>query len=310
MKKILILGTGFIGSEIAYTFQKKYEIIAIDHGKNFSQLKKKCKLVKFVKGDIYDSKLIKKISSQVDIIFYCGNTGGVVDCIKNKNKFEKINGEKFQKLIDALKNNKQLHFFLFSSAYVYSDLKINKETDRLKPNTLYGKFRKNQELILQKTKLNFTILRISNIFGYGHFMNLGNMGAIEKFINKIFEDQKIILHGDGSQNIDYVNKMELIKILKKLIKNLDKNRIYNVSSGENYSILDIAKKIKKISNEKYSIKIKIIKENQKKKMQNLPKMSVKKIIENEKWDPHKNLEREIIKMSRLSKLEHKRKIGN
>ena len=65
MKKLLILGSGYIGSDIIYSLSNKCEITCIDHGKNFQILHEKCPYVNFIKGDISDNDLIKKYAPKI-----------------------------------------------------------------------------------------------------------------------------------------------------------------------------------------------------------------------------------------------------
>lgn len=295
MKQILIIGTGSIGSEIAFTFSNKYEITCIDHGKNFSKMKNQLTNINFVKGDINDLKLIKENTQNHDIVFYCIDTGGVVGCIEKPLKYYDINVTNFKKLIKTLKDL-QLHFFLFSSIFVYADDNNITENTEPNPETIYGKLRLKQEQILLDSKLDFTILRLSNIFGYGNFFNVGSMGAIEKFIDCVFSGNKIKLHGDGKQKVDYLYKQDLMDLLKILIKTQSENKIYNVSTGVIRPIHEIANIIRTIGVQKFHRNIKIVKLDSNKKMPNLPLVFPQKIIHETTWKPSTNIEFRIEKM--------------
>ena len=307
MKKILILGTGSIGSEIAYFFYNKYKITCIDHGKNFDIIKKQLPDIRFVKGDVSDLDLIKIESQDCHMIFYCIDTGGVIACMKHPKKYFDVNVTNFKELLNSLKI-KKAHFFLFSSSFIYPDIqKITEETEP-NPETLYGKLRMNQEQILKASNLNFTILRLSNIFGYGHFYNIGNKGAIEKFIDNVFEGRDIILHGDGSQLVDYLHKIDLMNLLKILCKILPKRQVYNISSGQRRSILNIAEIIKDNASNEFDLNVEIIKMDEKTKMSNLPLTLPKKIINEVSWKPSTNIELKIKEMMNFCNLQNKDKI--
>ena len=89
--KILILGTGYIGSEIAYLLSKNHNVICIDHGKNFSSLDSIQHKLKLIKDEYQNTSLIQNITKNIDLVCYCINTGGVVDCIQNSEMYKKIN---------------------------------------------------------------------------------------------------------------------------------------------------------------------------------------------------------------------------
>lgn len=302
MKKILIAGTGSIGSEIAYLFSNEYEIICVDHGKYFQKIKEVLPKVKLVKGDIYDDNLMKSFYD-VDIIFYCIDTGGVVSCIDYSAKYYDINITKFKKFINLFTNSSS-HFYLFSSCYVYPDVPNITDDTHLNPETQYGVLRANQEKILVESGIKYTILRLSNIFGYGNFFHVGNFGAIEKFIDLVLNGGEILLHGNGEQTVDYLYKDDLMSLIKIMV-NYQQNKIYNVSSGYSKSILQIAKIIKNIALEEYSINTEIIKLDGNIKLPNSPYIQPKKVILETSWRPSSDLESAIKKMMAVY-LEHKR----
>lgn len=302
MKKILIAGTGSIGSEIAYLFSNEYEVICVDHGKYFQKIKEILPKVKLIKGDIYDYDLMKSFHD-VDIVFYCIDTGGVVSCIDYYAKYYDINITKFKKFINSFTNSSS-HFYLFSSCYVYPDVLNITEDTKLNPETQYGVLRANQEKILVESGIKYTILRLSNIFGYGNFFHVGNFGAIEKFIDLVLNRGEISLHGNGEQIVNYLYKEDLMSLIKILV-NYQQNKIYNISSGQSRSIHEIAKIIKNIALEEYNIHIEIIKLDENVKLPNSPCIQPNKVMQETSWKPSSDLESVIKKMMAVY-LEHKR----
>ncbi len=294
---ILIVGLGSIGSEIASTFYSSSHITCIDHGKHFESIKKILPKINYVKGDIHDSSLIENLSDPPDIVFYCIDTGSVVSCMNNPDKYEKINVSLFHIFLDNLYKKFNPHFFLLSSTFVYPDVDKISEKTKPFPETLYGKLRLKQEKILQEYASNYTILRLSNIFGYGNFYNIGNPGAIEKFIDCVFSLKNITVHGNGKQLVDYLHKSDLMNLLKILVQITPKT-IYNVSSGNSKSIIDIAKIISKIGLEKFNQKIEtsVISNT---KLPNSPKTIPNKIMKDYNWSPTLDLELIILKMMKI-----------
>ena len=294
---ILIVGLGSIGSEIAYTFYSSSHITCIDHGKHFESIKKILPKINYVKGDIHDPSLIENLSDPPDIVFYCIDTGSVVSCMNDPNKYEKINVSLFHIFLDNLYKKFNPHFFLLSSTFVYPDVDKISEKTKPFPETLYGKLRLKQEKILQEYASRYTILRLSNIFGYGYFYNIGNPGAIEKFIDCVFSLKNISVHGNGKQLVDYLHKPDLMNLLKILVQTTPKT-IYNVSSGNSKSIIDIAKIISKIGLEKFNQKIETsVMSNT--KLPNSPKIIPNKIIKDYNWSPTLDLESIILKMMKI-----------
>ena len=174
--------------EIASAFYSKFEITCIDHGRYFGAIKQKFPELNLIKSDIHEKGLIKKLAKDSDIIYYLESTGSVAGCINDPTKFYEINTTQFSNLVKEL-NGFDIHFFHLSSVFVYPD---NNCTERTipRPETLYGKLRLKQEQILEMNNIKSTILRVSNVFGYGSLIKVGNPGTVEKFIENTEIDKE------------------------------------------------------------------------------------------------------------------------
>ena len=259
-KSILILGTGYIGSSIIDAFYDSHNIIAIDHGKNFQKLKNKFPEVNFVIGDCTNKIILDEYAKQSNFVFYTLNTGGVMDCILNPEKFKKINISDFKIILDIL-NKYNLNFILFSSS------------------------------------LNYVILRLSNIYGFGPFLNLGNLGVIEKFINLTFSKKQITLHGNGLQKLDCMYIDDLIELLKLLLNKPFSSNVFNVSSEKNYSVLEISKIIEQHAMKNFQINLKLTSSENSYTLPNSPLMFSNKIKNFVPWIPKQiNIKKKIEQM--------------
>ena len=294
MKKILIAGLGSIGAEIASAFYSKFEITCIDHGRYFDVIKRKLPEINLIKSDIHEKGLIKKLAKDSDIIYYLVDTGGVVGCINNPTKFNEINTTKFSNLVKEL-NGFDIHFFLLSSVFVYPNSLNCTEETKPKPETLYGKLRLKQEQILESNNIKSTILRVSNIFGYGNFVKVGNSGAIEKFIENIFSDKQITLHANGNQLVDYLYKNDLIFYLKNLVSE-SPGEIYNISTGKLQKIINIAEIISNTGKNLYQKNIRIKISNKNQIYPSSPLASSAKIIKKTHHNPSLNFNEKIQNM--------------
>ena len=294
MKKILIAGLGSIGAEIASAFYSKFEITCIDHGRYFDVIKQKLPEINLIKSDIHEKGLIKKLAKDSDIIYYLVDTGGVIDCINDPTKFYEINTTKFSNLVKELIGF-DVHFFLLSSVFVYPNSQNCTEETKPKPETLYGKLRLKQEQILESNNIKSTILRVSNIFGYGNFVKVGNSGAIEKFIENIFSDKQITLHANGNQLVDYLYKNDLIFYLKNLVSE-SPGEIYNISTGKLQKIINIAEIISNIGKNLYQKNIKIKISNKNQIYPSSPLASSAKIIKKTHHNPSLNFNEKIQNM--------------
>ena len=120
MKKILITGgSGYVGSVLTpYLLKKGYELTVLDLMLYGNTLKENNKL-KIVKGDIRDTKLLKKIIKDHEIVIHLA-------CISNDPSFElnpalgkEINLDAFTPLVEISKESGVRRFIYASSSSVY-----------------------------------------------------------------------------------------------------------------------------------------------------------------------------------------------
>ena len=286
--KILILGTGYLGSEIAFSLSQNHSVTCIDHGNNFSEISSSLKNVKLIEGDIKDTTLIKNVSKDIDLICYCIETGGVIDCIEKPDHYKKINVDDFKQLLKSI-TNPNCSFLLLSSTFVYSDVEKNFEETLTDPKTIYGQLRLEQESILMQSNLSYTILRMSNIYGHQNFYMTKFDNVIDKFIANIFHNHEIFLYGDGTQLVDFVHIDNFLNIFNQIINKKFKNEIYNISNEFRISISDIANNMKNIAKNQYNISVLLKKQFTNDKLPNIPYVSSSKIQKNFLWKNSQNM---------------------
>jgi len=290
--KILILGLGYVGSELAYSLAKSNEVIVVDHGKKFSELGEKLSNVKLIKGDITNEDLIRDVTKDVDVICYCVNTGGVTDCENNLEVYKKINIDDFQKLLLNIENISS-RFILFSSTFVYSNIENNDEKSITNPETLYGKLRLSQESLLVKNVEKYTILRISNIYGHENFQKSKFYNVIDRFIINALDEKDIILNGDGTQLADFVHISDLIRIFHNILENEKENSIFNISNEKRLEISEIGEIINCIASNEYNKKSFIQKRNTNKKLPDIPSTSSNKIVRDYGWKTNQDIKKRL-----------------
>lgn len=82
------------------------------------------------------------------------------------------------------------------------------------------------------------ILRPSNAYGEGQKLNI-SQGLIGVFADRILRDEPIEIWGDGTVQRDYLYISDLISGILKLTEYRGPFAIFNISTGESHSILEI-----------------------------------------------------------------------
>ena len=99
----------------------------------------------------------------------------------------------------------------------------------------------------KKHNLNYIILRFFNIYGLGQ--SLQYAGVITKFLKNIGEGKPLEIYGDGNQTRDFIHIDDVVECINLAMRNLEgkSGRIYNIGSGKNTSILELADILLKLS---------------------------------------------------------------
>ena len=262
-------GAGYIGSHIVEQLIKKKSnnILVLD---NLSTGRKKLinKKSKFIKGDIKNLNLLKKIIKKhsIQTIIHLAAHLNVSEAEKEKIKYYRNNVTGTKNLLLACKNSKVKSIIFSSSCSVYGSIKgsVN-EQKKTNPEGYYAltKF-KGEELIKKYSKkfnYNFGILRYFNVAGaspsgkigeietaYGHLIkNIAIQSLKKKPVINIFGDN-YPTH-DGTCIRDYIHVSDLADIHIRAIEYLEKNNksfVLNCGYGKGYSVLQIVKIFKKI----------------------------------------------------------------
>jgi len=258
MKILITGGYGFIGSNfiINQINNKKNQILNYDiltYAANLENLKsfEKNDLYQFVKGDIQDSQLLNSCINNFkpDVIVNFAAESHVDRSFKNSIYFSKANYMAVHRFLEMLRLNKfkgRLLHISTDEVYGTNLKKTAKEDYPLRPTNPYSVSKAAADMLCQTYSkcydLNILIVRPNNIFGpYQHIEKL-----IPATINAAYGGKKLIIHGNGLQKRSFLNSDDFFSACELLLsKNWDlfNNRVFNISSNNEYKVIDIIKKI-------------------------------------------------------------------
>ena len=268
MANILITGgAGYIGSHIVEQLVKtKSNIIILDNLiTGYKRLINK--KAKFIYGDIKNKTKINKIikNYNIDYIIHLAAYLNIKEAENFKKKYYKNNVIGTLNLVNACKNSNVKNIIFSSSCSIYGNCK-GSVSERRKPNPQgYYAFTKYKgEQIIKKFSKRYNykygILRYFNVAGASPS---GKIGEIDKSHDHLIKNiaiqslktkPTISIYGnkyktkDGTCVRDYIHVSDLADIhIKTLnfINSKSKSIILNCGYGVGYSVLDIAKILKK-----------------------------------------------------------------
>jgi len=107
---------------------------------------------------------------------------------------------------------------------------------------------------IRRFKLNARIVRIFNT--YGPRMDIKDGRAVANFIVQALTNQPITIYGQGKQTRSFCYVDDLVSGLKKaLLTESSKGQVINLGNPEEFTVLDLAKKIKRATGSASPIKI-------------------------------------------------------
>ncbi|ASJ01003.1 SDR family oxidoreductase [Thermococcus gorgonarius] len=260
MKNKLVVvtgGAGFIGSHIAWELVKDNEVIVIDNlytGKEENVPPG----AKLIKADIRDYQSIAELISNADYVFHEAAQVSVVESVRDPIFTEEVNVLGTLNILKALIEGHGKLIFA-SSAAVYGDnpnLPL-KETERPRPLSPYGVTKATAEEYLRVFHelygLPVVALRYFNVFGPRQGFNQ-YAGVISIFINRALAGEPLVIFGDGKQTRDFIYVRDVVKANLLAAESRKANgRVFNVATGKQTSILELAMKVIEITGTTSSI---------------------------------------------------------
>jgi dTDP-glucose 4,6-dehydratase len=252
MKALVTGGLGFIGKHfIKKLLDNNFFVVNVDKTNYCSDLFFEKKYLKINNKYNFIYKDIKEIDyiDNYDYIFHFAAESHVDNSIDGSQKFIQSNIFGTQNLLELVRNKPKYDrpmFVHISTDEVYGDIVDGFfiETDRLNPSNPYSATKASAEHLVTSWNrtydLDYLIFRPSNNYGFRQYPEK----FIPKSISRLSDLKKIIIHGNGSYVRTWTHVEDTCNVIYNLsINSTIKNEIYNVSSGQEFKNIDIAKMI-------------------------------------------------------------------
>jgi len=255
MKILITGGAGYIGTELTYELEKNPKVKQIIIYDNLSRgnvnlFIGKSKLstkIKFVQGDILDTRLLKKTLTGIDVVYHLAAKVTTPFADQNAHFFEQVNHWGTAELVYAIEESTVKKFIYTSSASVYG-ASANEVDEKTIPNpkTFYGisKLRGEEHVnrLLNKN-LQTYIIRCGNIYGYSKSMRFDSV--INKFMFDANFKNRISINGTGEQHRSFIHIDKTANILTNLLFSKVNSGIYDLVE-DNLNINHISNTFKSV----------------------------------------------------------------
>lgn len=264
-KNIFITGAaGFIGSNVLeYLFEKykNYNFTVLDaltyagNLKNFPPSIANSPRFKFIYGDITNTETVDNLVSESDVVIHFAAETHVTRSIYDNVKFFQTDVLGTQAIANAVYHhkNKVERFIHISTCEVYGaglTKKMN-EDHPLNPHSPYAAAKAGADRLVYSYfityKIPVIILRPFNIYGPRQHLEK----AIPRFITSAILNENITVHGDGKSERDYMHVSDVSTAIDLLIRAPIKKvqgQVFNIGSGQEISIIEIAKRVARYMN--------------------------------------------------------------
>lgn len=249
---------GFIGSNLLeHLLLLNQKVVGMDNfstGFNHNLEKVKQKVsgnqwnnFKFIEGDIRSSKSCKSICSGVDYVLHQAALGSVPRSINDPWLTNENNINGHLNMMIAAKDAEVQSFTYAASSSTYGDhTALPKIEENIgKPLSPYAVTKLVNELyadVFAKTyNFNCIGLRYFNVFGKRQNPNGAYAAVIPKWMSAMLKGEQITINGDGSITRDfcYIKNVIQANILAAIAKNDAKNMVYNISFGQQTSLIEL-----------------------------------------------------------------------
>ena len=257
MKILVTGGAGFIGSNFArMALTDKFpnfnvdEIVVLDlltyagDEENLAPIATD-KRYKFVKGDIRDLELAKKLMGQTDYVVHFAAESHVDRSIEGGSEFVSTNVMGTQVLLDAARNSNLKRFLHVSTDEVYGSISEGSwpEDHPLLPNSPYSASKAGSDLLVRAYnrthKLDTVITRCSNNYGQYQFPEK----VMPLFITNIIEGKKVPLYGNGLNVRDWLHVDDHCRGIALALTKGKSGEVYNIGGGTELTNVELTHKI-------------------------------------------------------------------
>jgi dTDP-L-rhamnose 4-epimerase len=162
------------------------------------------------------------------------------------------------KLLDYLANSPRAQLkklILTSSRAVYGE-RPNDEFELPVPVSVYGITKLVQEQLLSVAcTVPYVIFRLQNVYGPGQSLKNPYAGIVAIFADKLMRNEDVEVYDQGKATRDFVFIDDVVNALLLPLKALDETypQLYNVGSGRQATILQVATMLKEIVGSKSKI---------------------------------------------------------
>lgn len=215
-KKVLVTGgLGFVGHNLVKILIDQYscEILLVDDcsNSNPSILGDLIKKIRFYNISVLDKPAMAPLLAEANYIFHlaCKQIS-----VSSSDPFGHlaVNGQSTLEMLEFLRHNDLPHFerFIYTSSCSVYGSSTRLPSREESPKNILSNYSATKllgehfvEVYFRNYGLPVSVVRYSNVYGYGQTPNNPYCGVLGKFIHNALDKKPLVIFGDGEQTRDY-----------------------------------------------------------------------------------------------------------
>lgn len=260
VKKVLITGgSGYIGSRLSlYLSNKGYAVTPLCYPAAPSDEAWSAKMDDIIVGDVTDHNFLLELSQKhFDVIIHLVSLDHR-DSEGDPSFVASVNTIPVWNLLDRFSKKKLNKFIYFSTVQVYGRLSSEIITEQHKPEPLnaYGLTHLMGEQICEyynrTSSVECRVIRLSNSYGSPVFFENNCWWlVVNDLCKQAFYEKAITLNSDGTPLRDFIHGWDVCQAVEKIIATNEAGFLYQVSSANTLTILEIAKCVQRVYKNRY-----------------------------------------------------------
>ena len=251
-QRVLVTGgAGFIGSHLVDALRADNDVRVLD---NLSTGDPSIVPddVTLIEGDICDETTVREATAGVDVVFHEAAKASVTQSVEDPIGTEAVNVDGTLEVLEAAREE-DARVVLASSTAIYGDPeRIPVEEDDAKtPNSPYGIHKLSIDHYARTYHdlygLKTVALRYFNVYGPGQ-QGGDYSGVINVFRRQATNDEPLTVEGDGTQTRDFIHVDDVVQANLAAATTDYVGAGFNVGSGEETSILELAEAVREAAN--------------------------------------------------------------
>ena len=254
MKILVTGGAGYIGTELVGALAQQDAVSEVVVYDNLSRRNYNLFLaerltpgkIRFVRGDILDTRRLRKVLDGVDVVFHLAALVTTPFHDADVHHVDQVNHWGTAELSYALEERPVRRLIYLSSAAVYGASDTPARVEHApRPAGVYGESKLHGERKLARLAddLDLTVLRCANVYGYSRSLRFD--AVINRFLFEAHYGHRITIHGSGRQHRAFVHIDDVVSALVPLALGRGGRGTFNLVE-RNLAINDIAAALRQL----------------------------------------------------------------